>query len=150
MALIPCKECGTEMSTKATACPKCGARMPRKWGGSSPSAVLLAFAILIAIVYGALTAALPAQEPECTMNGFGQGSCIFTNSYPFPWRTCGRIIVERGSKEVARTETFCSGFVGPKSSVSMPFSAPYTRDGCETELPKRWSDVCGFTFKIQH
>lgn len=28
MALVKCKECGTEVSTKATACPKCGAPAP--------------------------------------------------------------------------------------------------------------------------
>ncbi len=32
MALIKCKECGGEVSTKAKACPKCGAKVPRtKW-----------------------------------------------------------------------------------------------------------------------
>lgn len=32
MALVKCKECGTEISTAATACPKCGAK-PRKTVG---------------------------------------------------------------------------------------------------------------------
>lgn len=32
MALTACKECGNEISTKAKACPKCGAKVPRfKW-----------------------------------------------------------------------------------------------------------------------
>lgn len=33
MALIPCSECGTEISTEAKACPKCGASVPksRSW-----------------------------------------------------------------------------------------------------------------------
>lgn len=26
MALVPCRECGTEISSKAKACPKCGAK----------------------------------------------------------------------------------------------------------------------------
>jgi zinc-ribbon domain len=29
MAMIACKECGTEISTTAKACPKCGAVVPR-------------------------------------------------------------------------------------------------------------------------
>lgn len=29
MALIKCKECGAEISTKAEACPKCGAKRPK-------------------------------------------------------------------------------------------------------------------------
>lgn len=30
MALVKCKECGAEVSTKANACPKCGAKAPKK------------------------------------------------------------------------------------------------------------------------
>lgn len=30
MALVKCKECGTEVSTEAKACPKCGAKPPQK------------------------------------------------------------------------------------------------------------------------
>ncbi len=33
MAMTKCKECGTEISTKAAACPKCGAVMPKKTSG---------------------------------------------------------------------------------------------------------------------
>ncbi|SEN54749.1 zinc-ribbon domain-containing protein [Duganella sp. CF517] len=32
MALVKCKECGTEVSTEAKACPKCGAKPPKKVG----------------------------------------------------------------------------------------------------------------------
>ncbi len=32
MALIKCKECGNEVSTEAKNCPKCGAKIPKKWG----------------------------------------------------------------------------------------------------------------------
>lgn len=30
MAIVKCKECGAEVSTKAKACPKCGAKPPKK------------------------------------------------------------------------------------------------------------------------
>lgn len=29
MALVKCKECGHEISTKASACPQCGAKLPK-------------------------------------------------------------------------------------------------------------------------
>lgn len=32
MALIKCKECGNEVSNSAAACPKCGAKVPKKVG----------------------------------------------------------------------------------------------------------------------
>ena len=30
MSMAKCKECGAEISTKATACPKCGAKVPKR------------------------------------------------------------------------------------------------------------------------
>ncbi len=44
MALIKCKECGNEVSTKAAACPKCGAL-----GSKRTSPVTMVIAILFAI-----------------------------------------------------------------------------------------------------
>jgi hypothetical protein len=31
MALTACTECGKDISTKAAACPQCGAKRPRSW-----------------------------------------------------------------------------------------------------------------------
>jgi hypothetical protein len=45
MALVKCKECGENVSTKATNCPKCGAKAPKK---TSP----LTWAVLGLIVFG--------------------------------------------------------------------------------------------------
>ena len=51
MALIPCKECGNEISTDAKACPNCGAKVPHTkwwlWGS-------LTF-ILVIFIWGAAT-----------------------------------------------------------------------------------------------
>lgn len=48
MALIKCKECGNEVSSKAEACPKCGAKIaPEKMGcGKTLVVVFLGFIIL--------------------------------------------------------------------------------------------------------
>jgi len=51
MALISCKECGAEISTKASACPKCGAKVPKtKWWLWIPLSLGAAFLIFGAIV----------------------------------------------------------------------------------------------------
>ena len=51
MALIPCKECGNEVSTDAKACPKCGAKVPyTKWWLRGP----LTFSLVI-FIWGAAT-----------------------------------------------------------------------------------------------
>lgn len=60
MALVPCKECGTEMSSTAKACPKCGAKPPSgpKWWLWVPLGLVVAF-----ILFGATVADTPeAQE----------------------------------------------------------------------------------------
>lgn len=44
MALVKCKECGTDVSTKATACPKCGAKMQ---AGTSVWGVLKIILLLV-------------------------------------------------------------------------------------------------------
>lgn len=55
MALVPCRECGAEISTEATACPKCGAvtRPKRRiwpWVLGAPVAGLGAMLLLGAMV----------------------------------------------------------------------------------------------------
>lgn len=45
MALVKCKECGAEVSTKASHCPKCGAKAPKK---TSPAAWVVLVLILFA------------------------------------------------------------------------------------------------------
>ena len=56
MALIKCKECGTEVSSKAKTCPKCGIRVADKQYGCLPSIViiflgLIIFVVLVGILY---------------------------------------------------------------------------------------------------
>lgn len=48
MALINCKECGEQISTKASACPKCGAPMYTRRKG--PSGCVMALVIIVAVV----------------------------------------------------------------------------------------------------
>lgn len=47
MSLIKCAECGTEVSTTADACPKCGAKVPKpkktKWWLWVPLGLVAAF-----------------------------------------------------------------------------------------------------------
>lgn len=69
MAMTNCKECGTNVSSKATACPKCGAPVKRK---SHPLAIgcftlMLAFVAIIAViivVIAALSPAAPNRSPS--------------------------------------------------------------------------------------
>lgn len=50
MAMTTCKECGSELSTKAEACPKCGAKVPRTSAAASGCLVIVVFiAVLVGV-----------------------------------------------------------------------------------------------------
>mgnify|MGYP001382673009 CR=1 FL=1 len=49
MALVKCKECGSEVSTKADACPKCGAKVKKGMGCGSLLVICLGVLIVVAI-----------------------------------------------------------------------------------------------------
>jgi len=50
MAMTKCKECGNEISTKADACPKCGAKIRRTGCLTMGIAILIALVVLFMIV----------------------------------------------------------------------------------------------------
>jgi hypothetical protein len=77
MALIKCKECGNDVSSKALTCPKCGIRIARKPMGCGTAIGILAIifiaipAFLSGVMSGSArtsipTAQKPAETPEDT------------------------------------------------------------------------------------
>lgn len=71
MALVPCRECGKEVSTEATACPNCGASVasrPRAKLGCGGVSVILILALFAIFEFGINT------------GGDGGGSTENTNS----------------------------------------------------------------------
>lgn len=50
MALIKCKECGNEISTKAEACPKCGAKVAQNAGCGTVFGAIFLGVILIVVL----------------------------------------------------------------------------------------------------
>ncbi len=66
MALIACKDCGTEVSTSANACPKCGAKVPRtKWWLWLPLALIVAFFTFPYIAYSPAQRAAISARADC-------------------------------------------------------------------------------------
>jgi len=67
MALTHCKECRAEMSTSAAACPKCGAKPPKRTSVLTwVVAVVLGGAVLSAVMEGAGGKRPAAPEPQLT------------------------------------------------------------------------------------
>ena len=74
MALIKCKECGTEISSKAEACPKCGAKNVKHYGCGTIIIILIVVAIFTSIFSGSNTPTPQAniqqqQEEELSEKG---------------------------------------------------------------------------------
>lgn len=65
MALIKCKECGSEVSSKAASCPKCGASVPSKPAGSVKLilVIILAIAIIPILILSGFSGAKTATPP---------------------------------------------------------------------------------------
>lgn len=51
MAIVKCKECGSDVSSKALTCPKCGVTLRKKWSGCATvtGAVLIGMMLLAVI-----------------------------------------------------------------------------------------------------
>lgn len=74
MALIACKECGTEVSSKASACPKCGAKVPHtKWWLWVPLALIVFIFVIGAINGPKNTVELAQMETESCIRHQGDG-----------------------------------------------------------------------------
>lgn len=66
MAMTKCKECGNEISTKADACPKCGAKQVRTSGCAQVALIFLCLMLLFAVI-GRCTrddAVAPVEAPS--------------------------------------------------------------------------------------
>jgi hypothetical protein len=82
--------------------------------------------------------------PSCVMNGYGQGSCSFTNTGDGSGSTCGfievsipsfiRIAPEEHDKWSRSSTVFCSGDVKPSSTNEVGFHIMGVDDLCPNGL----------------
>jgi RNA polymerase subunit RPABC4/transcription elongation factor Spt4 len=89
MALVKCKECGEKVSTKAKACPKCGAKSPKKTS-------VVTWLVLVLIVAGVYGVSQSPNYPNSSENkkdvSAGQNAKIASKVKPTPkpkpaWRS---------------------------------------------------------------
>lgn len=74
--MTKCKECGEQISTKADACPKCGAKRKRK----SPVGCLIAIILLVIVVCGIINSSNSTPSPPPLSGSSG----VPTSSYSPP------------------------------------------------------------------
>ena len=173
METIECSHCGEAVSSTAQLCTSCGyfldppdpverapeavlppAESLRERAKKDPFWLLMAaipFAVgslcVLTAVIAVLLAVLEPQEPldpDCTMNGYGEGQCVFTNTTKRTARACGRIRANcstTGSR-LRSSALFCSGDVAPGESRTRSFTVP----GFDYNVPVvgDWRDSCWF------
>lgn len=132
--------------------------------------IVTVIVVLVVMATGSLfavefTTAKSKVSADCTMNGFGQGECSFTNTGFFSSSVCGRIeVYSKLTHSTVRSSLFCSGSVGGNSTTEVKFSVVDVPKACnpppksyqeildgynETgKFPTNppWSEFCSFTF----
>lgn len=100
----------------------------------------------LGLVFWVVGCGKPHVEQSCTMNGFGQGECSFTNTGTAVGSVCGKVIVrkKKGETETAESSVFCSGEVGKQSTTKVEFKIPAVNAMCSGG---NWQENCGFVFK---
>ncbi len=81
MALIKCKECGTEVSSKAENCPKCGAKVANKTGCGTVLGIML---LLMLFVIGSISTPDPENKISSASENSFQASAAQSTSSPQP------------------------------------------------------------------
>lgn len=83
MAMTKCKECGTEISTTADACPKCGAKQVRTSGCAKVALGVIAFFVFVTIV-GQCSRDESTNSPSAASSTSPATSASVTDPSPAP------------------------------------------------------------------
>ena len=109
MALTKCKECGTEISTKAEQCPKCGAKGKKKTS---------LFAWICAVVFGLWMIGFIFQRMNATSGASASASASSSSSAPsaetalqnvkldFSWKKAGFDSIMKADFTVTNNNAF--------------------------------------------
>jgi hypothetical protein len=78
---------------------------------------------------------------ECSMNGFGDGTCNFTNTGTSSGTICGTVEVMRDTK-ILESSKFCSGEIKVRSTNQLEFIVSGVHDLCGHP----WVNNCDMSF----
>lgn len=102
---------------------------------------------------GARPAYVAPLRPNCTMNGQGEGECVFTNLGTNVAASCGEIVAEcrprRGTPESRTSESICSGGVAAGQMRRIRFTVAEfdrVRDRAVPYLAD-WRNYCSFAWE---
>lgn len=85
MAIIKCKECGGQISTKAEACPKCGAKMPARTSGCAwIAAIFIGLPVILYSVTSAMRGSDQSPRPTPAATTIAK-SAPYSGPRPMLW-----------------------------------------------------------------
>lgn len=119
MALVKCKECGQQISTKAEKCPSCGAKAPRK---TSPVTWMVLVAILLTVYISVQSPSSPTSSTATASNSDDPTKSKDVSKEEEPpslpeWRT-----FESEDEMTGERSAFATS---PRSSSRRPMEFPY-------------------------
>lgn len=93
---------------------------------------------------------------DCTVNGFGSGTCSFTNRGDGSGTLCGTVEIIRGNPSdlkgddrLVTSSVFCSGKVEPSSTTKVEFSVPGVSQLCDPgSSGQSWNEICYLRWQI--
>lgn len=86
----------------------------------------------------------PLMTDYCLLNGLGEGTCDFTNTGENIGYMCGTVTLTNGSNNIT-SNTFCSGAVEPKDTITKSFSIVGLDKLCTWTMKDSWVDNCSMT-----
>ena len=145
MALIPCGECGAQISDRAGACPRCGAPVSggqapvaaQPGGGQTapvmarrplgkPAATLIAMLVAVGCLvatWAQLRTALGTSEGDFVAQ-CNAGSCQFRNDGDVSAAVCVNLAWNTASQPPLRSGTVCSPELEPNETATVAAAPP--------------------------
>lgn len=138
MALVNCKECGGQVSTKAAVCPKCGAKAPKR---TSP----FTWVLLIFVVAGVYNFYLNLSPKSTSSTSDSSSSKESSSRKPFQaiedvWQT----VSSKDEMSGERSSYAISPRVESKSPMSFPYHGTQAWLGIGCDKNNEWAYI-GFT-----
>lgn len=144
----------TVSQARAAAKEGASARQPDQTGARPPGRKKAAAGVAVGALVGVGVflylglskdgeAAREELRPECTMNGAGKGTCVFSNIGPETQSGCGSIVVKcEGNADYKKSVKFCSGEIGRNETRQVEFVVAEM----DRITPRYgdWRDSCNF------
>ncbi|MFT7338141.1 MAG: hypothetical protein ACI92B_001470 [Marinobacter maritimus] len=124
MALVKCKECGSEVSTKAKICPKCGAKAPKK----TSMFTWVVAAIMVIALFNVFNSE-PSRTSASSASSSNQGTSSSTSggtttrsSEPVAVKAPEWSTFDSADEMTGKKSAYA---VSPKATTTKPMSFPY-------------------------